>query len=223
MNQRMIFPIVLGLAGFVVLVALGIWQVQRLNWKQDVLARIDARISAAPVSLPNAPSEAADEYLNVKASGNLLETPIHILTSQKPEGPGFRVVQPFMLDTGQRLLVDLGFVPEANKDERPFVGNVTVTGALLWPDEVDGFTPAPNLTKNIWFARDLPAMAQTLGTDPILIVASDTFPALAPRLTPVTIDIPNDHFGYAVTWFSLAAVWGMMTGYALWRIRRRID
>lgn len=167
--------------------------------------------------------ETTDEYLTVKVSGNLLELPIHVLTSQKPEGPGFRVIQPFMLDTGQRLLVDLGFIPEISKGERAFVGVVRVTGSLLWPDETDSFTPAPNLTENIWFARDLPAMADTLGTDPILIVASESFPALAPRLTPVTIDIPNDHFGYAVTWFSLAAVWGMMTGYALWRIRRRID
>lgn len=223
MNRRMIFPILLGLSGLVVLIGLGIWQVQRLHWKRDVLAQISARIDADPVTMPAQPVESADEYLNVRIIGNLLETPIHVLTSQKPDGPGFRVIQPLMLDTGQRLLVDLGYIPEAEKDVQAFVGDVTVTGALLWPNEQDGFTPAPNLTENIWFARDLPAMAQTLGTDPILIVAAATQPSLAPKLSPVTIDIPNDHFGYAVTWFSLAAVWGMMTVYALWRIKRRID
>ena len=175
------------------------------------------------MQLPQAPTEAVDEYRTVRVVGNLLEIPIHVLTSQKPDGPGFRVIQPLMLDTGQRLLVDLGFVGEAHKNDRAFVGVVSVTGSLLWPDETDSFTPAPNLQKNIWFARDLPAMAEALGTDPILIVASATLPALAPRLTPVTIDVPNDHFGYAVTWFLLAAVWVMMTGYALWRIKRRID
>jgi surfeit locus 1 family protein len=223
MNQRMIFPIVLGLVGCAVLIALGIWQMQRLQWKEGVLAQIGERISATPVALPMALTEAADEYRTVNVSGNLLEEPIHVLTSQKPEGPGFRVIQPLMLATGQRLLVDLGFIPESEKTVQAFVGDVSVTGSLLWPDEVDSFTPAPNLQKNIWFARDLTAMADALGTAPILIVASESFPTLAPRLTPVTIDIPNDHFGYAVTWFSLAAVWGMMTGYALWRIKRRID
>ncbi len=223
MNRRMIFPVALGLSGCAVLIALGVWQMQRLQWKQGVLAQISEKIAAAPVALPAALSEVADEYRTVNVSGNLLEQPIHVLTSQKPEGPGFRVIQPLMLSTGQRLLVDLGFIPESEKTTQAFVGDVSVTGSLLWPDEVDSFTPAPNRQKNIWFARDLPAMAEVMGTDPVLIVASETFPTLAPRLTPVTINIPNDHFGYAVTWFSLAAVWGMMTGYALWRIRRRID
>ena len=223
MNRRLIFPLVLGISGCLVLLGLGVWQMQRLQWKQGVLAQIGERIAEAPADLPATATEATDEYRTVKVSGNLLEQPVHVLTSQKPEGPGFRVIQPLMLETGRRILVDLGFVPETRKNDRAFVGDVTVTGSLLWPDETDSFTPAPNLQKNIWFARDLPAIAEVLGTDPILIVASETFPALAPRLTPVTINIPNDHFGYAVTWFSLAAVWGMMTGYALWRIRRRID
>ena len=223
MNRRLIFPLVLGIAGCLVLLGLGVWQMQRLQWKQGVLAQIGERIAEAPADLPATATEATDEYRTVKVSGNLLEQPVHVLTSQRPEGPGFRVIQPLMLETGRRILVDLGFVPETRKNDRAFVGDVTVTGSLLWPDETDSFTPAPNLQKNIWFARDLPAIAEVLGTDPVLIVASETFPALAPRLTPVTINIANDHFGYAVTWFSLAAVWGMMTGYALWRIRRRID
>lgn len=223
MNKPMIFPIVLGLAGCAVLLGLGIWQMQRLHWKEAALAQIGARIEAAPVALPLLPNEIEDEYRNVSVSGNLIEAPIHVLTSRKPEGPGFRVIQKLMLDDGKRLLVDLGFIGEQAKDVQAFAGQVTVTGALLWPDEADSFTPDPNLARNIWFARDLPAMADALGTEPILIVARATDPGLAPRLTPVSIDIPNDHFGYAVTWFSLALVWGLMTVYALSRIKRRID
>ncbi len=223
MNRRMIFPVLLGLSGCAVLIALGIWQMQRLHWKEDILAQIGVRISAEPVALPSSPSEETDEYRTVEVSGNLLEKPIHVLTSQKPAGPGFRVIQPLMLADGRRLLVDLGFIGASAKDIRAFVGDVTVTGSLLWPDETDNFTPAPDLAQNIWFARDLPEMAAALATDPILIVASETFPALAPRLTPVTVNVANDHFGYAVTWFSLAAVWAMMTVYALSRIKRRID
>ena len=100
-------------------------------------------------------------------------------------------------------------------------GRSTVEGVLLWPDETDSFTSAPDRAKNIWFARDAPLMAEALGTEPVMIVVSASDDPEAPTPLPVGVNIPNDHLGYAVTWFSLAAVWAMMTGYLLWRIKRR--
>jgi len=69
--RRLIFPLLLGLAGCALLVGLGIWQVQRLHWKESVLARIEAQIATAPVEVPLAPTEAADEYRPVTVTGAL--------------------------------------------------------------------------------------------------------------------------------------------------------
>lgn len=222
MSRRMIFPLLLGLAGAAVLISLGVWQVQRLQWKQGVLAEIAARINAAPVAVPETPDPEADRFLPVTVSGELSGEEIHVLVSTKTEGAGFRVISPIQTNAGRRLLVDRGFIRDEMKgNDRP-AGEVSVTGNLHWPDEIDGYTPEPDLGANIWFARDVPALAKALKTEPVLIVAratSETDPAVTPM--PVdTSGIPNDHLEYAVTWFGLAAVWIGMTGFLLWRIRQ---
>ncbi len=66
-------------------------------------------------------------------------------------------------------------------------------------------------------------MAEALGTLPVMLVTASSDDAAAPMPLPVTVNIPNDHLQYAITWFGLALVWALMTGYLLWRIKRRID
>jgi surfeit locus 1 family protein len=98
------------------------------------------------------------------------------------------------------------------------LGQVKVTGNLNWPDDVDRFTPAPD--GDVWYARDVAAMAEKLGTEPVLVVArSDTGQGVE-ALPVTTSGIPNNHRNYAITWFSLAAIWAGMTLFALQRIRR---
>jgi surfeit locus 1 family protein len=101
-------------------------------------------------------------------------------------------------------------------------GAVTVRGNLHWPDEVDGFTPEADPVRNIWYARDVAALAAHLDTEPVLVIArSLSVPDGSIEPLPVdTSGIPNDHLNYAITWFSLAALWLGMTLYLLWRIRR---
>jgi surfeit locus 1 family protein len=99
---------------------------------------------------------------------------------------------------------------------------VEVEGALLWPDETDGFTPAPDIERNIWLAREVGAMAAALEAEPVLVVASEL--SLAGTVpVPVVAAVRNNHLEYATTWFGLAAVWSVMTLHLLWRIKRRID
>jgi surfeit locus 1 family protein len=221
MLRRMIWPLVFGIGGTAILLALGIWQVQRLAWKEGVLAEIEAEISAPPVAVPEAPDPEAHGFLPVEATGRLSADHVRVLVSQRGQGAGYRVIS--ALDTGgRRLLVDRGFMPtEAAPPEQ--AGEVTVTGNLHWPEEVDGFTPENDLARNIWYARDVAALAERLGTEPVLIVARQVSAADGP-VTPLPVDtshIPNDHLEYAVTWFSLAGIWLGMTLYLLWRIRRR--
>jgi len=223
MMGRLIGALVLGIAGCAVLVALGVWQVQRLAWKEDVLTAIEARIGAAPVAIPVAPDPEADRFLAVTAEGAFLNDEIHVLASRKQGGAGYRLISVFRTADGRRILADRGFMPLEDKDEVRPETQATIIGNLHWPEEVDRFTPAPDAGRGIWFARDVPAMAAALGTEPVLVVVSGTSEATAPaEAFPVdTASIPNDHLGYAVTWFGLAAVWAGMTMLLVWRIRRR--
>lgn len=221
MTRRMIAPLIFGICGVAILVALGTWQLRRLEWKSGVIAEIAGRLESEPQSTPADPTEADHEYLRVRERGELLPGELHVYTSAPPRGVGYRVIAPFRLDDGRIVLLDRGFVPIDDKDAERRVGPLDVEGALLWPDETDGFTSEPDRDANIWFARDVDLMAQALGTEPLMIVTAASDDAEGPMPLPVGVNIPNDHLEYAVTWFSLAAIWAVMTGYLLWRIKRR--
>jgi surfeit locus 1 family protein len=228
MTRRMILPLLFGLAGAAVLVALGVWQVQRLAWKEAILAGIEARLDAPPAALPDRPDPTRDRFLPVAVAGRFTGEGLDVLASRKQIGAGFRVIAAFETDGGRRILIDRGFVPDDARIAPGGAGSstaapITIAGTLHWPDEVDRFTPPPDPATGLWFARDVPAMAAALDTEPVLVVArTPTGDGIEP-LPVDTAGIPNDHLEYAVTWFSLAVVWLGMTGLLLWRISRRID
>jgi surfeit locus 1 family protein len=219
--MRYLFPVVLGLLGCAVLVSLGVWQLQRLAWKEGVLAEVAIRIAADPVAVPDSPDPARDAYRPVTAAGRLTGEEALVLTSRRNDGPGFRVIAVLDTEDGRRLLLDRGFLKETARATARQTTAVTVTGNLHWPDETDSFTPDPDPSAGLWFARDVPALAAALNAEPVLIVArTETGDGIAPM--PVdTAGIPNNHFGYALQWFGLAIVWAGMTLLYLWRIRRR--
>ncbi|MCA3457139.1 MAG: SURF1 family protein [Rhodobacter sp.] len=223
MTRRMILPLLFGLAGCAILIALGSWQMQRLAWKQAILAQISARLADTPVALPTMPDPTVDKYLPVRVAGRFTGTGIDVLASLRGVGAGYRVIAAFQTDDGRRIMIDRGFLPEDQRDRPRKATVASILGTLHWPDETDSFTPPPDTARAIWFARDVPAMAAVLQTEPVLIVARE---ATGDGITPLPVDtqgIPNNHLNYAVTWFSLAAVWAGMTGLLLWRIRRRTD
>ncbi len=223
--RRYIFPVLLGLAGCAVLITLGVWQVQRLDWKRGILNEIEARIAAEPVALKEAPNELDDEYRAVALSGTAGERELHVLVSGTAAGTGYRVITAFETDAGRRILMDHGLLPLEAKDQVSPRAPVQVTANLIWPDDVNSSTPAPDLEKNIWFARDIGPMAEALDTERLMVVLRSTSqPDL--RLMPLPVDtrgIKNDHREYAITWFLLAAVWAAMTLYLLTRIARQKD
>ena len=219
--QRVIAPLLIGMAGIAVLVALGTWQLQRLAWKEAILADIKARISAEPVGLPVLVDPEAQRYLPVALAGEIGAGALYVLVSQKQVGAGWRVISDFTTAEGRRVLLDRGFVPMAAKDAERMTGAVQVMGNLHWPDDRNSSTPENDVAGNIWFARDIAQMAEVLQTEPLLVIAREVTPT-DKGLSPLPVDtsgIPNDHLQYAVTWFSLAAVWFIMTG--VW-IRRRL-
>lgn len=222
--RRILFPLILGVVGVAILVALGVWQLQRLDWKEGVLARIEAQMGAAPGALPaQGQTSEAGKYQPVAVTGRTVGPELHMLTGMTGVGPGYQVITAFETGDGRRILLDRGFLPEVGKDApRPPVA-LTIAGNLHWPEEASSTTPEPDMGRNIWFARDVPAMAAHLGAEPVLVVARGVT-GDAQGIIPVpvsTAGIPNDHLGYAITWFSLAVVWAGMTAYLLWRIRQR--
>ncbi|PYE84999.1 SURF1 family protein [Pseudoroseicyclus aestuarii] len=218
MIRRLIFPLLIGVLGCAALLVLGLWQVQRLAWKQGILSQIESRMAADPVPLDTIPDPdpEADRYRPVTVTGRLTGEEAPVLTSDG--GAGYRVIA--VLETGaRRVLVDLGFVPLDAKDS-PRTGTVSIAGTLHWPQEADGWTPDPS-DDNIWFARDVPRMAEALGTEPVLVVARQVAPDVGTRVLPVnTAAIPNDHLHYAITWFMLALLWAAMSLYLGYRALR---
>ena len=213
------FLLIFGVTGAAILVSLGVWQVQRLAWKEALLAEIDARIAAEPGPLPQSPNPVTDRFAPVGVEGTFLPGEVHVLVSVKRVGPGFRIIAPFQTIEGRRILIDRGFVPTEAKNAARDLGVTQVAGNLHWPEETDSFTPEADLSTNTWFARDVAAMAMALDTEPVLLIASSQ---TDPGVTPLPVDtsvIPNDHLEYAITWFSLAAIWVAMTGGFLWRSR----
>jgi len=223
MRAGAIAAVIFGIIGVAVLVGLGSWQMKRLTWKEGVIARLEQHLAAAPVALPSPLDPVRDDFLRVRVAGRIGDGVLHVLTSQKPWGPGFRVIAPLADSAGRVILVDLGYVPEAAKDQGARLdGSVEVVGALYWPDETDGYTPPPDRAANIWFARDLEAMAKALGTDPVLVIAESHGGGEWPKPLRLGVNLPNNHLQYALTWFSLALIWAVMSVMLVQRERGRL-
>ncbi|MEM7241416.1 MAG: SURF1 family protein [Pseudomonadota bacterium] len=229
---RYLFPIALGVSGLAVLLWLGFWQVARLEWKEDILAQLEARLNTKPLPLEQVidpvTSLAERNYTAVRAEISLTGQEAHVYAPTK-SGLGYRVVAPALWQ-GRKILIDLGWIPEAAKNNDRAALRMRVIGNLLVPDDFnERFTPDPDLEKNIWFARHLPPMAAHFAAEDVLIVVRsvegmqngmwDIYDAVTPL--PVSPQISNDHREYAITWFSLAAVWLGMTLFWILRIRRR--
>ena len=223
-TRRMIAPILFGLIGAGILIGLGVWQLQRLEWKSAILAAIDARIGETPVPLPATADPVADRYQPVTLTGALTGQELNVLTSIKDFGAGYDVIAVLQTTEGRRVMVDLGFIAEEDRALPRPTGPLEITGNLHWPNETDSFTPEPDAKTGIWFARDVAKMATALQTEPLLIIARTVEPMIGSiTLQPVTSEgIANDHLQYAITWFSLAVVWLGMTLLLLRRIRQRM-
>ena len=203
-----LFKLLFIISGTVVLLFLGQWQLDRLVWKQSILVEIESKISGLPRSLPSDVEETMHKYLPVQLSGKIKGSFIKVMASQKFIGAGYRIIVPFELEKGKMILVDLGFIRHEFANDTSLDGNLSITGNLHWPKEVDFFTPAPDFKNNIWFARDVKKLSKELGTEPVLVVAKSFSPSII-HLNPLPINIeniPNNHKQYAITWFSLAFI-----------------
>lgn len=230
--------IVTGIVGVAVLVGLCIWQIQRLVWKEGVIAQLEARLAEPAIALPKVFDPDLQEFSRVRIEGRFRgEIGLHgftdapLLTSRKFIGPGYRVIQPFDLTDGRRIMVDRGFAPVETKNQggvasRPTPapdGVVEIVGALRWPDVSSD--QAYGVNDNVWTARDLSAMARLFRAEIVLVVA-ETSSAVGdwPKADPIrAVNVRNNHLMYAITWAALAIGWTVMTGFLIFRPDRKTN
>lgn len=200
-----------------VFAGLGIWQIERRSWKLDLIARVEARIHAAPVAAPGPEAwprigVAMDEYRRVVLQGRYPDAPETLTMAVTERGPGFWVLAPFRSDAGFTVLVNRGFVPESQRgaDERRATGagNTQVVGLLRLSEPGGGFLRGNDPAAGRWYSRDVAAIASTRGLGAVAPYFVDADAAAEPGPLPqggmTQVGFRNTHLIYALTWFCLA-------------------
>lgn len=215
--------------------ALGAWQVQRLAWKNDLVARVAARAHAEPVAAPGADTwpalqadPAAEEYRRVRLGGEFLHGTEQLVQAVTDRGAGFWVMAPLRTADGSLVWVNRGFVPSASRWQTTreavrCTGPATVTGLLRRAEPGGGFLRRNDPAAGRWFSRDVPALSAAAGLPPAAVApffvdaGADT-----PCATPdgpvgglTVLRFSNNHLVYALTWFALAAMTVAATVFVL--------
>jgi len=224
------------LAALALLIGLGVWQLQRLEWKEGLIAKIETRSKGPAISLEDATIMAGQgkdpSYYRVRVTGRFDHTKERYLFAVSDGNAGWRVITPLTTQDGKTVLVDRGFVPSDLKDpskraEGQIEGEVAVTGIVRMPDTQRLFTPDNEPDANQWFWRDLASMAQSMFPEkpkelaPFLLEAEKgEVPGGWPEGGQTRLEIPNNHLQYAITWFLLAACLVVIYGVYVWKARR---
>jgi len=221
-------PTLAALAGIVILLGLGTWQLERLAWKERLIAARAEGLAADPVALPGSAADwTAFDFRPVEVTGVFRHDLEQIFGARTFEGRfGHHVLTPLLRSDGTAVLVDRGWVPADRRAPETraggqVTGQLTLTGIARFraDDEPGWFTPANEPEARLWYWYDLDAMQEALGLELLpVVVEADAAPV--PGGLPVggrtRIDLPNNHLQYAVTWYGLAlALLGVWVAFSL--------
>lgn len=225
------------LAGLAVLIGLGLWQLKRLEWKQGLIAQIEARTKGPPITLEDAVALAGQgrdpNYYRVRVDGRFHHAKERYLYAVSEGRVGWHVITPLETEDGDMVLVDRGFVPDELKDPSARAPGqvenvVTVTGIARSPETQSLFTPDNEPKVNRWFWRDLGGMmrsmfpAGTIDVAPFFLEADKReVPGFWPEGGQTRLEIPNNHLQYAITWFLLGACLLIVYGLYVRSLYRR--
>jgi len=243
-RRGLVGPSLAAACAFVVLIGLGTWQVERLAWKEALIATVSARFSAPPTALPPAAEwakldPASHEFQRVAVTAKFLNDKEALVfttgsSMRESSGPGYWVFTPARFPGGT-VMVNRGFVPEGRQDpttraQGEIGGQVEIIGILRWPERPGMVTPAAQPAKNLWFSRDSSAIAVAKGVGPVapfyVEQESPPVPGGLPQVGVLKPSFPNNHLGYAFTWYGLAAVLVGVFGFwfaGRWRAGREAD
>ena len=210
-----------------VFLTLGVWQVQRMMWKTNLIAQVDARVRAPTVMIAPADwlklTKKTDEYRHVTLHGQFLNDKEAQVYALSELGAGYWVMTPLKAEDGTIVYINRGFVPTdhqapATRHEGQVAGAVTVTGLLRMSEDKGWLlSQANDPAGDRWYRRDVAELAQgrKLGTVAPYFIDADATPNPGgwPKGGMTVIKFPNSHLVYALTWFSLAA---MLAGVMIW-------
>jgi surfeit locus 1 family protein len=215
---------------FAGLVALGLWQVQRLAWKTDLITRVEARRAAAPVPAPppTAPiTRADDEYRRVSAHGRFDHARATRVQASTALGSGYWLLTPLHTDAGFWLWVNRGFVPLGDVPLVQPPGDVTVAGLLRLDEPGGSLLQHNDAAANRWYSRDVTALGRARGLEGAVasyfidaVASPETAGDAWPRPGLTVLQFSNNHRVYALTWFAMAGMVGAAIGWLLWDERR---
>ncbi len=231
------------LAGMVFtgLLALGVWQVQRLQWKLALIERVEKRVHAAPIAAPGQAEWAAikresNEYTQVQVTGHFDHNRETLVRASTELGSGFWVITPMKTAQGFWVLVNRGFVSAAYSTQTSRVGSTgqqTINGLLRLSEPGGSFLQPNDVAAGRWYSRDVPAIAASVGLDsgpsvgalvsvaPYFIDAAESQDKEAwPRGGLTVLSFYNNHAIYALTWFVLAAMVAAAAAYLLYSERQ---
>lgn len=228
-TRRWLIPSAFTVFGLALLIGLGTWQLERLQWKEGLIATREERLAAPPIALPDRGDPAGLEYRRVHFSGQYLNDREMYLAARTLNGEtGYHVMTPVRPAAGLPVLVDRGWIPLYRKDpsSRPETrpgGTTDIDGYVRLPERPNIFTPANDQTQNMWFSIDLKAMARYAGLDAVRPFYVQAAPSADPKALPIGIkpmvELPNNHLQYALTWYALAVA--LAITYILYMRRRR--
>jgi surfeit locus 1 family protein len=210
------WPTVFTVPAVLLMLGLGVWQLERLQWKEALISERAERTTATAIAVPASDADVANlEYRHLAGQGEFLHDKEIFLGARSMNGnPGYHLITPFKLDDGRIVLVDRGWIPLDRKTaDKRAAGNVsapaTLDGVLRLNGKQTWFVPDNRPDLNFFFWVDLPAMAKLAAlpnTETRFYVEAG--PAANPGGFPIggqtRINLPNDHLQYAITWFSLA-------------------
>ncbi|MBO6755250.1 MAG: SURF1 family protein [Roseibium sp.] len=244
--RKLVVPALVTLAALAVLLNLGFWQLDRLAWKSELIERVEAGVTLPPVPAPGPDAwdglSSEADYLRVSLDGRFQDGTAFYYTSLSDpvgtyDGPGLLVYSPLVTSDGWTVLVNRGFIPQGLADSaRAEVlsvpeGPQRLTGLLRLSEKPNWTTPAPDPSDRIWFARDTGAMGEALDLSPQTLApysvdldAAFTPETGLPQAGETVVRFKNDHLGYALTWFGLAATLiGVFLAYAAHILRGQPD
>jgi cytochrome oxidase assembly protein ShyY1 len=225
--RRLWLPGLLTLAGLAILISLGVWQLHRKEWKEGLIASLDRQLAAKPIPLPASSADLRlgnSEFRRVTVQADFLRDakPALLYTGasalrEDVKQPGYFVFAPARLPDGRVVVVNRGYVPLDHATE--FSGPAAeITGYLRFPEKPSWFISAHDAKGEVWFVRDPQAMAEALQWGPVapfyIDQESPTPAGGLPRPGKLTVQLRNDHLGYALTWFGLAAA--LAAVFAAW-------
>lgn len=206
------------LGALITTVGLGTWQVQRLQWKQGLIAEIEAAKQHAPLSERDLPTTEEGwkekNFWPVKVTGTWDSSiEYHMGTRYYKSQRGYHVVQPLILKDKRVIFVNRGWIPMEKKEigERPRsigVGRETITGLIRYGSDRSKLTPPNDAEKNFWFDRDIAEMAAFYEVKNVLPAMIDQVGPQDPAKLPIPSDgdikIYNQHLSYILTWYGIA-------------------